>query len=77
MSSFLSFTFVLSKRFFNLFRLLPVFLFNRIIFCFCFSLSVTVIVPWDMDDIVVVFALFFTVGVRLVRSPDEFRGVPL
>ena len=44
--------------------------------CFWFSLSVMVMVPLDMADVVVVPALSFTVRPMFERSPKAFKGTP-
>ena len=52
------------------------FLFSFSMSCFWFSLSVMVMVPLDMADVVVVPALSFTVGPMFERSPKAFKGTP-
>lgn len=59
-SRFLSSTFVLSKISLSLFKLSSVFLFSFSMSCFWFSLSVMVMVPLDMADLVVVPAFPLT-----------------
>ena len=44
--------------------------------CFRFSLSMMVMVPLDMADVVVVPALSFTVRPMFERSPKAFKGTP-
>ena len=75
-SCFLSSTFVLSKISLSLFKLSSVFLFSFSMSCFWFSLSVMVMVPLDMADVVVVPALSFTVRPMFERSPKAFKGTP-
>ena len=72
-SCFLSSTFVLSKISLSLFRLFSVFLFNWDISCVWFSLSVMVMIPWDMADRVVVPAFPLTDGMSVFRMPIQSR----
>ena len=72
-SRFLSSTFVLSKISLSLFRLSSVFLFSFSMSCFWFSLSVMVMVPLDMADLVVVPAFPLTDGMGVFRSPIQSR----
>ncbi len=72
-SRFLSSTFVLSKISLSLFKLSSVFLFSFSMSCFWFSLSVMVMIPWDMADRVVVPAFPLTDGMGVFRMPIQSR----
>ena len=51
------------------------FLFSFSMSCFWFSLSVMVMVPLDMADVVVVPAFPLTDGTGVFRSPLSFNGI--
>ena len=72
-SCFLSSTFVLSKISLSSFKLSSVFLFSFSMSCFWFSLSVMVMIPWDMADRVVVPAFPLTDGMGVFRMPIQSR----
>ena len=73
MSSCFSSTFVLSKISLSLFKLFSVSLFSFSMSCFWFSLSVMVMVPLAMADVVVVPAFPLTDGMGVFRMPIQSR----